>query len=147
MKDFGVFSGMRRCKNWVHKISPKIIYLKTYSSSFPRAQSASLLVSTLSSDQGMLGVCSCSGSCFNPYRGRWQVAKLQFTPLAPQHIGICTRPKVLPLTLFYISNCIAFFILVTGRKKIRAPLDVQKLAWHLQPAMYSPIKYKPFYLI
>ena len=81
MKDFSVSLDMRRCKNWVHKIfSWKYLdYLLTYSSSFPRAQSASLLVSTLSSTQGVLLVCSCSGSCFTPCKRLIASAKLQFT--------------------------------------------------------------------
>ena len=48
-------------------------YLKACSVSYPRAQSASLLVSTPSSAQGVLQVSSFSGSCFTPYRGWWQV--------------------------------------------------------------------------
>ena len=42
-------------------------------SSFPRAQRASLLVSTLSSTQGVLQFCSCSVSCLTSYRSWWQV--------------------------------------------------------------------------
>ena len=58
MKDFSTFLDMRRCKNWAHKnLLLKISnYLKTCSASFPRAQSASLLISTLSSFQGVLRV-------------------------------------------------------------------------------------------
>ena len=42
LTDFSVFLNMRRCRNWAHKIfSWK--HLRAHSSSFPRAQSASLL--------------------------------------------------------------------------------------------------------
>ena len=71
MEDFSVFLDMRRCQKWAHKISSN--YLKACSSSFPRAQRASRLVSTLSSTQAVLRVCSFSGSCFTPCRGWWQV--------------------------------------------------------------------------
>lgn len=54
-------------------IKSKNIYLKTCSASFPRSQSTFLLTSTLSSAKGLLWVGSCSGSRFNPCRGRWQV--------------------------------------------------------------------------
>ena len=43
-------------------------YLKAVLSVFPE-QSASLLVSTLSSAQGVLWVSSCNDSCFTPNRG------------------------------------------------------------------------------
>ena len=41
LTDFSVFLNMRRCRNWAHKIFWK--HLRAHSSSFPRAQSASLL--------------------------------------------------------------------------------------------------------
>ena len=40
---------------------------------FLRAPGASFLISTLNSFQGVLKVSSCSGTWFNPCRGRWQV--------------------------------------------------------------------------
>ena len=60
---------MRRYKNW----TSKNIYLKTCSASFPRAQSASFLLSTLNSLQGVMEIISCSSTLFNPSRGAWQV--------------------------------------------------------------------------
>ena len=53
LKDFSVFLGRRRRKNGAQ--SPKNIYLEARPTSFPRALSASLLVSTLSSAGGAAG--------------------------------------------------------------------------------------------
>ena len=64
---------MRNARNGLIKSSKNIKYLETCSSSVPRAQGASLLVSTLRSTKRVLRVGSCSGSCFNPCRGWWQV--------------------------------------------------------------------------
>ena len=50
MEDFSVFLDMRRCQKWAHKISSN--YLKACSSSFPRAQRASLLHPELCSGGG-----------------------------------------------------------------------------------------------
>lgn len=44
MKVFSAFLEVRRCKNWTHKIMSN--YMKTYPSSFSKAQSASYLLST-----------------------------------------------------------------------------------------------------
>ena len=55
-------------------------YLKTCSASFPRTQSASRLISTLSSFRGCLRVSRCSGSGFDHCRGRWQA------PISSSHI-------------------------------------------------------------
>ena len=60
-------------------------YLKTCPASFPRALSASFLLSTLNSFQRVLRITSCNGTWFNPYRGRcqvpifiWQPPKVRF---------------------------------------------------------------------
>ena len=50
---------MRRCKNWAHK-SPENIYLKNCSANFPGAQSASLLISTVSSFQEGWGAAAAT---------------------------------------------------------------------------------------
>lgn len=47
--------------------------LTACSASFPSAQTASFLISTLNSSQRVLNVSSCSSSGLNPCRGRWQV--------------------------------------------------------------------------
>ena len=73
MKDFSAFLDARRCKNWAHKNLLKISNdLKTCSASFPRAQRASLQISTLSSFGGVKGQ-QLFDSQFNPCRGRRQV--------------------------------------------------------------------------
>ena len=96
--------------------SPKNIYLKTCSCSFSRAQSTSLLISTLCSTQGVLRISSCSGLWFNPRRGWWQVpnlsahtktnkiistwvleASVAFKPLGFQDIG--HHRNIIPLNL------------------------------------------------
>ena len=71
MKEFSAFLDMRRYKNWAHKIS-SWKYLPVLPV-FLRAQGASFLISTLNSFQGVLKVSSCSGTWFNPCRGRWQM--------------------------------------------------------------------------
>ena len=67
---------MRRCKNWAHKIfSWKYLTIwRPVLPVFPRAQSASFLISTLNSFQGVLKVSGCSGYWPNPCIGRWQVS-------------------------------------------------------------------------
>ena len=82
MRDFGAFLITRRYKNWAHKnLLPKTSNsLKTCSASFPRAQRASVLLSTLSSLQGVLRVSSCSGLGFNSCRGGWQCPSLVHSP-------------------------------------------------------------------
>ena len=59
MKDFSAFLDMRELgsQSQLLKISNS---LKTYSASFSRAESASFLLSTLNSLQGVLKVSSCS---------------------------------------------------------------------------------------
>ena len=49
---------------------------------FPRAQSASFLISILISFQGLLKVSSCSGLWLSPYRGRWHVPIFSWHPWA-----------------------------------------------------------------
>ena len=74
LKDLSVFLDMRTCKKLGSSSLLKTSnYLKTCSSSFPRAQGAPLLDSTLSSTQGVLQARCCSESCFTPCRGGWQV--------------------------------------------------------------------------
>ena len=60
---FTAFRGMRIARNWAHKIlSWKYLTLwRPVLPVFPRAQSASFLISTLNSFQGVLEVSSCSG--------------------------------------------------------------------------------------
>ena len=57
-------------KTWAHKIGPwkYLNYLK-----FSSEQSASFLLSLLSTLNSFLGVLKISSICFNPCRGRWQV--------------------------------------------------------------------------
>ena len=65
---------MRRCKNLAHKnLLLKISTWRPVLPVFPKHRVAPLLVSTLSSGQGVLGVGSCPGSCFIPCRGGWHV--------------------------------------------------------------------------
>ena len=52
------------------KLVPENIYLKTCSTSFPGAESAS---PSLNSLEGMLKVKSCSNLKFNPWKDRWQM--------------------------------------------------------------------------
>ena len=89
MKDFSAFLDVRKYKNWAHKISSWKYLSEDLSfqspspyhrnprpsptSPPPPAQSASFLLSTLNSFQGMLKVGSCRSTWFNPCRGRWQV--------------------------------------------------------------------------
>ena len=70
MMDFGAYLDMRRRKSWAHKISPKNIYPKICSASFPGEQSASFHLSTMNSFRGVLKVSN--NTRLNPYRGRWQ---------------------------------------------------------------------------
>ena len=60
-------------RNWAHKIfSWKYLTIwRPVVPVFPRAQSASFLISTLNSFQGMLRVSDCSGLWLHPCRGRW----------------------------------------------------------------------------
>ena len=69
------FLDMKGYKNWAHKISSwkYLVIWRPVLPVFPRAQSASLLFTTLNSFQGVLKVSSCSSTWFNPCRGRWQV--------------------------------------------------------------------------
>ena len=62
MKDFSAFLG-QDARTGLIILSPEDNYLKTCSASFPRGQSASFLISTLNSFQGVLKVSSCSSSC------------------------------------------------------------------------------------
>ena len=55
MKDFSAFLDRMRYKNWAHKISPESFYLRTCPVCFPRAQSASFLLSTLNPSRGVEG--------------------------------------------------------------------------------------------
>ena len=73
---------MRRYKNWAHKIS-SWKYLTIWGDPAPPqpAQSASCLLFTLNSFQGMLKISSLSSTWFNPWRGRWQ---------APMEVPICS---------------------------------------------------------
>ena len=61
----------------IMKSVPESIYPKTYSTSFPEAQSASL--STLNSPQWVLKVSSCSTTELNLHRGGWQLPLLSFS--------------------------------------------------------------------
>ena len=85
MKDFSAFLHVRRCKNL--KPAPENMYLKTCPASFPRAQSASFLLSSLNSFPGVLKVSSCRSTWFNPCRGRRQV------PIYSWHWLTCTASR------------------------------------------------------
>ena len=72
MKDFSAFLDMRSYKNCAHRISSwEDLTTKDLSCQFAGEQRATCLLSTLNSFRA-LEVISCSGSWFNPYRGRWQ---------------------------------------------------------------------------
>ena len=72
MKNFSAFLDMRRHNNWAHRISSwKYLSKKLFCQFFPE-QSASFLLSILSSFQEVLKISSCGSMWFNPCRGRWQ---------------------------------------------------------------------------
>ena len=92
---------MRRYKNWAHKIgSWKYLTIwRPVLPIFPRALSASFLLSTLNSFQGVLKVSSCSGSWFDSCRGRWQVPICGWhSPLLSAHPSLIVLQR-LPLHL------------------------------------------------
>ena len=74
MNDFSVFLDMKRCKNWAYKIfSWK--YLTIWRPILPISPEHRVphFWSTPWALSGVLRVSSCSGSWFNPCRGRWWV--------------------------------------------------------------------------
>lgn len=123
MKDFSAFLDMRSCKNWAPKIfSWKSLTLwRPVLPVFPRAQSASFLVSSLSSFQGMwksMGAMGVQLKLFNHHSleaisFNWRQALWRFL-LLPRPSLFCSthdRPinrEVLEqgiTTLFGIFNC------------------------------------------
>ena len=80
-KGFSAFLDTKRCKDWGHAVS--FWKLKTCSTSFPRAQSASLHPEL----SGVLKVNSCNSTGFNLCRGRrqcpWQVPICNWQPKGP----------------------------------------------------------------
>lgn len=76
MKDFSASLDMRKCKNGAHKIFSWIYLSEELFCQFlfPRAQTASFLISILNSFHKLLKVKSYRSSGFNPCRSRWQVS-------------------------------------------------------------------------
>ena len=74
MNDFGVFLDMRRCKNWAYKIfSWKYLTIQIPILPISPEHRVPHFWSTPWALSGVLRVSSCSGSWFNPCRGRWWV--------------------------------------------------------------------------
>ena len=89
MKDFSPFLHIRRYNNWAHKINSWKYLSEDLSFQLsPQRQSASFLLSTLNSLQGLLKVSSCSSTWLNPCRSRWQVPVCRccsIAKLCPSH--------------------------------------------------------------
>ena len=78
MQDLSVLLDMRSYTIWAHKISSWKYLSDDMFCQFSRAQSASCLLSTLSSLPGVLQVSPCSSTGFNPRGGRGQMPRAKW---------------------------------------------------------------------